>query len=666
MIFSTIGVRTSIMPFMHGTMPLRRTFYYLLQGKIKFRDDVQVFAVGFHRLPNEQQQGVRDFVFWHWAQLQYKNPRVQLVKHIDAVITPFARAYLKDGREVLFDLEGMTREEIETRIATTLGKTELVKKREELMEIAKMNPADFGSKCKRQCICEVQGQHPCTALLRAPKYMTGQVGRRSVFVEMNPMYRKTSSNSSESKHARRLREMFRIFQHSKERHREEGDPLEGKHDSPSSSSHSFTKHRKKPQHAVRSPSASEQTRHRRKADTRSAGGVLATRSTEDQDGSTAEKSPAEKRRDIRLKYGLNEKDEECYRKIGEEKEEFESVSAVVRPAATKMRKAKLKWKKSTDESEASNRDADKREKLVDLSGDLAEPGVVEGGAAEQSRIAEIRRRAGIPSKTGSDKGVDATMTEVQILIIRIEELELANRKATLQMKNMRKELREKNKKIEELTSLVTFLQKSKVNGENDEKPTVAQESVALRGLDIIKRNQLLEQTVRTNAERALLCSFFEAAEPKPTETIVAIIDAAFTNAIDVLLMRPDLFDDFVDNELRLFLLDIRNAKRILLDVMLSHPEYVPRAWGGDTLAKRQREEKELLEKCHTPKASSPEKKKTDTKTIPELKKAEQKPVERRVLGSSPVVHNDQQRFAPIARKPIITATRKSKTPSPGI
>lgn len=30
------------MPFMHGTMPLRRTFYYLLQGKIKFRDDVQV------------------------------------------------------------------------------------------------------------------------------------------------------------------------------------------------------------------------------------------------------------------------------------------------------------------------------------------------------------------------------------------------------------------------------------------------------------------------------------------------------------------------------------------------------------------------------------------------------------------------------------------------
>ncbi|KHJ80935.1 hypothetical protein OESDEN_19384, partial [Oesophagostomum dentatum] len=72
--------------------------------------------------------------------------------------------------------------------------------------------------------------------------------------------------------------------------------------------------------------------------------------------------------------------------------------------------------------------------------------------------------------------------------------------------------------------------------------------------------------------------------------IAEIIDKALSYAIDVLLMRPDLFDDFVDNELRLFLLDNQKAKHILLDVMLSHPEYVPRAWGGDTLTRRQREE----------------------------------------------------------------------------
>lgn len=51
---------------------------------------------------------------------------------------------------MLFDLEGMTREEIEAQLAKTLGKSELVVKREQLEQIAKLNPADFGSKCNRQ------------------------------------------------------------------------------------------------------------------------------------------------------------------------------------------------------------------------------------------------------------------------------------------------------------------------------------------------------------------------------------------------------------------------------------------------------------------------------------------------------------------------------------
>lgn len=162
------------MPFMHGNMPLRRTFFFLSQGKIKFRDNVSIFSMGFHRLPTDEQKGARDFVYWHWAQLQFHNPSVQLVKHVDTVITPFAKAYLNDGREVLFDLENLTKEDIEKQLVDTLGKTELVRKREDLEAIAKVNPASFGSKCKRQCMCEIQGQHPCTSLLYAPKYLTGK------------------------------------------------------------------------------------------------------------------------------------------------------------------------------------------------------------------------------------------------------------------------------------------------------------------------------------------------------------------------------------------------------------------------------------------------------------------------------------------------------------
>ncbi|CCD74058.1 Small ribosomal subunit protein mS25 [Caenorhabditis elegans] len=162
------------MPFMHGSMPLRRTFFYLQQGKVKLRDNVNVFSMGFHKNPTPEQSGARDFVYWNWAQLQYHNPKVQLVKHADKVVTPFARAYLNDGREVLFDLDGMKREEIEKLLAKTLGKTELVERREHLESIAKLNPADFGSKNERQCMCEVQGQHPCTGLLRAPQCVTGK------------------------------------------------------------------------------------------------------------------------------------------------------------------------------------------------------------------------------------------------------------------------------------------------------------------------------------------------------------------------------------------------------------------------------------------------------------------------------------------------------------
>ncbi|KAF1759665.1 hypothetical protein GCK72_016132 [Caenorhabditis remanei] len=54
-----------------------------------------------------------------------------------------------DGREVLFDLDGMRREEIEQTLTKTLGKIELVARRKHLESIAKTNPADFGSKNER-------------------------------------------------------------------------------------------------------------------------------------------------------------------------------------------------------------------------------------------------------------------------------------------------------------------------------------------------------------------------------------------------------------------------------------------------------------------------------------------------------------------------------------
>uniref|UniRef100_A0A0N5AU27 Small ribosomal subunit protein mS25 n=1 Tax=Syphacia muris TaxID=451379 RepID=A0A0N5AU27_9BILA len=163
------------MPFMRGSMPLRRTLYYLKQGKIFFRSNVKVFAIGFHRVPEHGQEGAREFVYWHWAQLQYNNPKVQLVKFMDRTIVPFAMAFLEDGRQILFDLENKSREEVVNILSETLGKTDLVKIRERLEEVQEKSPAAFGSDCERHCICEVQGQHPCTSLCQAPEYLRGNL-----------------------------------------------------------------------------------------------------------------------------------------------------------------------------------------------------------------------------------------------------------------------------------------------------------------------------------------------------------------------------------------------------------------------------------------------------------------------------------------------------------
>lgn len=53
-----------------------------------------VLRIGTHLRPKPEQQGARDFVFWHFAQIQYKNPHLQLIKKYDISITPVAQAFL--------------------------------------------------------------------------------------------------------------------------------------------------------------------------------------------------------------------------------------------------------------------------------------------------------------------------------------------------------------------------------------------------------------------------------------------------------------------------------------------------------------------------------------------------------------------------------------------
>jgi len=75
------------------TVIIKAPILFHLQGKIFLRDNVGVMIAGINQnLPN--QKGLNDFVYWHWAQLQFNNPDTQLVKIKNLSITPYVQAFL--------------------------------------------------------------------------------------------------------------------------------------------------------------------------------------------------------------------------------------------------------------------------------------------------------------------------------------------------------------------------------------------------------------------------------------------------------------------------------------------------------------------------------------------------------------------------------------------
>ncbi|XP_051838910.1 28S ribosomal protein S25, mitochondrial [Antechinus flavipes] len=160
---------------MKGRFPIRRTLQYLNQGDVIFKSSVKVMTVNYNT-HGELSEGARKFVFFNIPQIQYKNPWVQIMMFKNMTPSPFLRFYLNSGEQVLVDVEDKSNKEIMQHIKKILGKTEEVLKMEELEKKKLSHPANFGPKkyCLRECICEVEGQVPCPAVIPLPKEMTGK------------------------------------------------------------------------------------------------------------------------------------------------------------------------------------------------------------------------------------------------------------------------------------------------------------------------------------------------------------------------------------------------------------------------------------------------------------------------------------------------------------
>lgn len=171
------------MPFMFGPAPIRRTAQYLGAGKLVFKERVKIMLIHYNmyfknwRLTGptettENHRGTRDFYFWDVPQIQYRNPKVQILQMLEKTPTPFIKCYLDDEKEVTFDTDMKSRQEILAQLIKILGKSDQQLKMEKKKE--EKNPALFGYNNDRFCLCEIPGQVPCPGLCPLPKKMTGK------------------------------------------------------------------------------------------------------------------------------------------------------------------------------------------------------------------------------------------------------------------------------------------------------------------------------------------------------------------------------------------------------------------------------------------------------------------------------------------------------------
>ncbi|CAF0757045.1 unnamed protein product [Didymodactylos carnosus] len=190
--------------FMRGAAPWRNTIKYLESGTIVFRPIVKIFTMNY-TLDKPSSDGLRRFIFWHLAQIQYKNPHVQCVQFKNTTPTPFVSFYcskdhsLQDANEqtldndqssspssttdyekVHMDCYKKTKTEIHNWIQRIMGKSELQQRIDSELTARLENPANFGKDCAHYCMCLVNGQMACSGKKVLPAHLRGKYFRYKI------------------------------------------------------------------------------------------------------------------------------------------------------------------------------------------------------------------------------------------------------------------------------------------------------------------------------------------------------------------------------------------------------------------------------------------------------------------------------------------------------
>ena len=180
--------------FMRGAAPWRNTLAYLESGRIIFRPMVRIFTMNY-TLNKPDSDGLRRFIFWHLAQIQYKNPHVQCVQFKNTTPSPFVSFYLSrsttddaensptsdDQYEVVhMDCYKKNSTEIHDSIRRVMGKSELQQRIDLELTARLENPANFGKDCAHYCMCLVYGQMSCSGKKKIPEFLRGKYARYKI------------------------------------------------------------------------------------------------------------------------------------------------------------------------------------------------------------------------------------------------------------------------------------------------------------------------------------------------------------------------------------------------------------------------------------------------------------------------------------------------------
>ncbi|XP_029633369.1 probable 28S ribosomal protein S25, mitochondrial isoform X1 [Octopus sinensis] len=161
------------MPFMKGRAPIRRTLQYLKNGALVFKKNVQVMIINYNT-GHAASKGAYNFQFWHIPQIQYKNPKLQILTMKNMTPTPFIQFILDSGEKVVMDVYNKEQEEIHEHIRKIFCKTQNPLSTDATTKESNVHPANFGHGCSRWCICEVPGQVPCSGFVTTRPEVMGK------------------------------------------------------------------------------------------------------------------------------------------------------------------------------------------------------------------------------------------------------------------------------------------------------------------------------------------------------------------------------------------------------------------------------------------------------------------------------------------------------------